>query len=248
MMTGETRESLVEGMIVACTVKKTFSDHIEVKLECGIEGGISETEFPEEMAQNHIEPRSMWSPHSTIQAKLTFIDRKKLQAQLTLRENEMRTPFRRVHDHGYDEWDDEQEDRDKKEARKALEQKAGRQQRVIKHPLFKPFNTIQSIEALRNQPRGECIIRPSSKGPDHLAVTWKIANDVYQHIDVVELDKENEFSVGRKLTISSGSSRYTYGDLDELIVNHVRAMAKKVDEMTNDERFQSGSRTQTGEH
>jgi transcription elongation factor SPT6 len=156
----------------------------------------------------------------------------------------MRTPYRRVFDHGFDEWDDEQEDRDKKEARKAQEQSgSGRQQRVIKHPLFKPFNTTQAVEALRNQSRGECIIRPSSKGPDHLAVTWKIADGVYQHIDVVELDKENEFSVGRKLRIGG---KLTYSDLDELIVLHVQAMAKKVDEMTNDEKYQNGTKEQTG--
>ncbi|SMR43934.1 unnamed protein product [Zymoseptoria tritici ST99CH_3D1] len=241
MMTGETRESLKDGMIVACSIKKTFSDHIEVKLECGIDGGISETEFPEDMVQNQLEPRAVWSRDQVIQAKLTFIDRKKLTAQLTLRENEMRTPYRRSFDHGFDEWDDEQEDRDKKAARKAIEQKVGRQQRVIKHPLFKPFGSVQAVEALRNQSRGECIIRPSSNGTDHLAVTWKIANDVYQHIDVLELDKENEFSVGRKLKVGS----YVYSDLDELIVLHVQAMAKKVDEMTNDDKFKDLSKKET---
>lgn len=245
MMTGETRESLRDNMIVAVSVKRTFPDHIEVKLECGIDGGISETEFPEEMVQAHREPKSVWSMHQTIQAKITFIDRKKLTAQLTLRENEMRTPYRREFDHGFDEWDDDQEERDKKEARKAIEKKVGRQQRVIKHPLFKPFNSIQAVGALRNQSRGDCIIRPSSKGPDHLAVTWKIANDVFQHIDVLELDKENEFSVGRTLKVGG---KYTYSDLDELIVLHVQAMSKKVDEMTSDDRYQNGNKQQAGKH
>jgi transcription elongation factor SPT6 len=87
------------------------------------------------------------------------------------------------------------------------------------------------------------VIRPSSKGPDHLAVTWKVADGIYQHIDVLELDKENEFSVGKTLRVAG---KFNYSDLDELIVLHVAAMAKKVDEMFNDERFQSTTKQQTG--
>lgn len=242
-LTGETKDSLREGMIVPVSVKKTFPDHIEVKLDSGIEGGISEMEFPEDMVKNQIEPRSMWPTFTVLQAKVTFVDRRKLTAQLTLRESELRNPLRNNFDHGMDEWDEDQEARDKKAAKKAIESKGGRQQRVIKHSLFRNFNSAQAVEALRNQNRGDCIIRPSSKGPDHLAVTWKIADDVYQHIDVLELDKENEFSVGRTLKIKPS---YNYSDLDELIVLHVQAMAKKVNEMTIDDRYQSGSKQQTG--
>lgn len=242
-LTGETRDSLKEGMIIPVSVKRTYPDHIEVKLDCGIDGGISEMEYPEEMVRNSIEPRQMWTPHQIIQAKLTFVDRRKLTAQLTMRESELKQPFRNVTDHGLDEWDEDQEARDKKQAKKALESKSGRQQRVIKHTLFRNFNSIQAVEALKNQSRGDCIIRPSSKGPDHLAVTWKIADGVYQHIDVLELDKENEFSVGKTLKVQG---KYTYSDLDELIVLHVQAMAKKVDEMSNDDRYQTGTKQQAG--
>lgn len=242
MMTGETENSLQEGMIVPVSVKKAFSDHIEVKLDCGIEGGISAGEFPDDVVKNQLEARQVFVVHQTIQAKLQFLDRKKLTAQLSLRDTQLREPFRRQFDHELDEWDAEQEERDRKEAKKASNDEAGRAQRVIKHPLFRPFNTVQAIDFLASQGRGDCVIRPSSKGPDHLAVTWKVHEDVYAHIDVLELDKENEFSVGRTLKIG----RSSYSDLDELIVLHVKAMAKKVEEMMGDEKYQSGSREQTG--
>jgi hypothetical protein len=61
--------------------------------------------------------------------------------------------------------------------------------------------------------------------------------------DVLELDKANEFSVGRQLRVGR---KYTYGDLDELIVSHIKSMARKVDEMTTHEKFQRGSRAETG--
>lgn len=44
--------------------------------------------------------------------------------------------------------------------------------------------------------QGEVIIRPSSKGADHLTITWKVADGIYQHIDVREEGKANAFSLG----------------------------------------------------
>jgi transcription elongation factor SPT6 len=101
MMTGETETSLQEGMIIPVSVKRTSSDHIEVKLDCGVDGNISSSEFPDQVTNNQLEPRQVWSIHSTILAKITHIDRKKLHAQLTMRVNEMKNPFRRQFDHDY---------------------------------------------------------------------------------------------------------------------------------------------------
>ena len=264
MMTGETETSLQEGMIIPVSVKRTSSDHIEVKLDCGVDGNISSSEFPDEVTNNQLEPRQVWSIHQTIRAKITHIDRKKLHAQLTMRDNEMKNPFRRQFDHDYgksttngifslqyiltdkitDEWDEDQEARDQREAKRATQKQAGRIQRVVKHSLFRPYNSHQA-EAELSQPnvnRGDCIIRPSSKGADHLAVTWKVHDNVYQHIDVLELDKENEYSVGRTLRVG----KFSYSDLDELIVLHVKAMAKKVDEMCGDEKYQNLSKEALG--
>ena len=244
MLTGETRDSLTENMIVPVSVKRTFADRIEVKLDCGIDGQITEMGFPEDVVSQRLEPRNVWAPHQTIQAKLVFLDRKKLSAGLSLKEEDLRKPYRRPQDHGMDEWDDELEERDRKEAKKITDAGAGRAQRVIKHPFFRPFNSQQAEDFLAQQGRGDCVIRPSSKGPDHLAVTWKIHDGLYQHVDVLELDKENEFSVGKTLKIGG---KYTYSDLDELIARHIKAMSNKVNEMMADDRYQADfSKQQTG--
>ncbi|KAK5115322.1 hypothetical protein LTR62_001522 [Meristemomyces frigidus] len=246
MLTGETRDTLQEGMIVSASVKRTFGDHIETRLDCGMLGTVADSEFPEEIFQavqdGSREPRQIWATHQVIRGKVKFLNKKTLEAELTLREVEMRRPFRRQLDHGLDEWDEELEARDRKDARKVVDKETGRAQRVIKHPDFRPFNTAQAIEFLGGMSRGSCVIRPSSMGPDHLAVTWKVFDGVFKHIDVLELDKENEFSVGRVLRIGG---KWSYSDLDELIAEHVRTMAKKVEEMMGDERYQKGSRTQT---
>lgn len=101
MLTGETATSLQEHMIIPVSVKRTSSEHIEVKLDCGVDGNISSSEFPDEVTNNGLEPRQVWSIHQTIRAKITHLDRKKLHAQLTMRDNEMRNPFRRQFDHDY---------------------------------------------------------------------------------------------------------------------------------------------------
>ena len=231
-------------MIIPVKIRKVFSDHIEVKLDCGIEGGVSSGDYPNGVGgEGGIDPRQVYTINQTVQARLNFLNRKGLSAQLTFKEDALRRTLNKHLDRMPGEWDEHQEADDKRAAQKEKETKAGRAQRVIKHPLFRPFGSTQAEEYLGSQNIGDVIIRPSSKGLDHLAITWKVADGVYQHIDVLELNKENEFAVGKTLRIGN---KYTYGDLDELIVNHVKATAKKVDEIMNDERYQKGSKTDTG--
>lgn len=239
MLTGETHESLCEGMIVSVNMRVVKEDFAIAKLDSGIEGRVEPQEGSDvpNMPLNRI-----FSVGQTAQAKLLELDRRNFAARLSLREQMLRIPYRKRVDHDPGSWDVVQEHKDKEEL-KEKDKATGRTQRVVKHPLFKPFNSTQAEEYLGSQATGDAVIRPSSKGNDHLAVTWKVADGVYQHIDVLELQKENEFSVGRTLRIGG---KYTYSDLDELIVDHVKAMAKKVDEMMQHEKYQSGSKTDTG--
>ena len=239
MFTGETPESLCEGMIVPISIKKVADDYVEAKMDCGIEGTVPALAISN---RPDVSAKQLFSAHQTVQAKITYLNRKQLSANFSLREDELQRPYRKEVDHMRDEWDDEQEGKDK-ESMMEKNDVSGRTQRVIKHPLFKPFNSIQAEEYLGSQARGDLVIRPSSKGLDHLAVTWKVSDNIYQHIDVLELDKSNQLSSGTTLKIGG---RYNYSDLDELIVNHVKAMAKKVDEMMLHEKYQSLSKADTG--
>ncbi|KAI9671942.1 MAG: Transcription elongation factor spt6 [Caeruleum heppii] len=241
MLTGETRDSLCTGMIVPVSIKRVLNmEHqLDVQLDSGVKGIIMENEISDRIED--VSLGQLFSVHQTLQAKILHLSRSAMEATLTIREEVLRKPYRRELDHMRDEWDEQQEERDK-EMLQVKDKESGRAQRVIKHPLFRNFNSAQAEEYLGSQARGDVVIRPSSKGLDHIAVTWKVSDNVYQHIDVLELDKENEFSVGRILKIGR---RYTYSDLDELVVNHVKAMAKKVDEMTGHEKFQRGTKAET---
>lgn len=75
--------------------------------------------------------------------------------------------------------------------------------------------------------QGEAIIRPSSKGDDHLTVTWKVTDEVHQHIDIREEGKENKYSLGRSLWIGNEE----FEDLDEIIARHINPMAAYTSEL-----------------
>ncbi|KAI1372941.1 transcription elongation factor Spt6 [Hypoxylon crocopeplum] len=234
MFTGENKDSLAEGMIVSVNLRVVKDDFAIAKLDCGIEGRI---EAHEVSHRGNMSIRDVIYVGQTVQAKIVDLNRKEFLAKLTLREDALRRPYKKPNDHDRGTWDFRLEEDDKDSLREK-DKVTGRTQRVIKHPLFKPFNSTQAEEYLGSQGPGDVVIRPSSKGNDHLTVTWKVADGVYQHIDVLELQKETEFSVGKTLRIGG---KYTYSDLDELIVEHVKAMAKKVDEMMGHEKFKKGS-------
>ncbi|KAK2592786.1 Transcription elongation factor spt6 [Conoideocrella luteorostrata] len=236
MFTGETASSLCEGMIVPVNVRVVRDDFAIVKLDCGIEGRV---EAHEVTSRSSV--KDVLSTGQTVQGKILELNYKDFMAKLSMREDSLRIPYKRPINFGRDGWDYNLEGADKDELREK-DQTTGRTQRVVKHPNFKPFNSIQAEEYLGSQPPGEVIIRPSSKGNDHLAITWKVADNVYQHIDVLEMQKDTEFSVGKLLRIGG---KYTYTDLDELIVDHVKAMARKVEELMRHDKYQSRSRSET---
>jgi transcription elongation factor SPT6 len=239
MFTGETRDSLCEGMIVPMSVKKVHDDLVEGKLDCGVLGQVEAVDISSRL---DVSAKQLYQQGQTVQAKIMSLHRKTFTAKMSLDEEQLRRPYRKEYDRMVGEWDEQQEQMDK-ENMEEKNQVSGRTQRVIKHPLFRSFNAAQAEEYLGSQARGDVVIRPSSKGHDHLAVTWKVSDNVYQHIDVLELGKENEFSVGKTLRVGG---KYNYSDLDELIVNHVKAMARKVDEMMLHEKYQQFSKADAG--
>lgn len=75
--------------------------------------------------------------------------------------------------------------------------------RVIAHPSFHNINFKQAEKMMETMDQGDVIIRPSSKGENHLTVTWKVSESIYQHVDVREEGKENAFSLGSTLWINN---------------------------------------------
>lgn len=240
MLTGETRESIQIGSIVSGTVKRVTGRQLIISLSGGIDGVAEAGNISDDRSVPLVQ---QFAPGQAVQAEVLAIDYGALFAHVNTRHKAVLEAAKRFEEKTVEakrdqlHWNSTAEKRDISIASRRSEHRQ-RQLRVIKHPLFRPFSAKEAEAFLAPLQRGDLVIRPSSLGMDHLVVTWKVSDQIYQHIDVLELDKPNEYALGRTLQIG----QYRYSDLDELIIMHVQSMARKVDEMGTCEKFQKGNR------
>ncbi|KAK9370436.1 SH2 domain-containing protein [Lipomyces kononenkoae] len=241
MLTGETPETLAQGMVVPVNIRKVADRYLVARLACGIDGNVTAMEMTSRTDMPY--PSALFYYGQTVRALVKHVNYGTFQAELSLVEEAVEEALKHpVLPYGKkererDKWDEYEEDRDRALFAENRE-KEQRATRVIKHRLFKPFSAKQAEEYLAPLQRGDLVIRPSSKGSDHIAITWKVAEGVYQHLAVLELEKENDYSIGKALRVADSK----YSDLDELIFMHVQAMVRKVDEMMSSEKFQKGTK------
>ncbi|GAA5911597.1 hypothetical protein JCM6882_008048 [Rhodosporidiobolus microsporus] len=233
MFTGETRATLDAGLIIPVRVLRVAPDEmVIVRLDCGIEGNIA-AEF-----RTDSQTYSKLKPGQTLQAVVMEIRYAEMRADLTTQETLVGAGDlgrRMVRTDAF--FDGEKAAARQHAAGQGKAKQTGRVKRIINHPNFQDVSAGKAEELLSNMQRGDCIIRPSSR-EDHLAVTWKVDEGLYQHIAVHELNKPNEYSIGTQLRVSD---KHRYSDLDELIDAHIKQMARKVNEITNSDRWK-GSR------
>ncbi|XP_025986196.2 LOW QUALITY PROTEIN: transcription elongation factor SPT6 [Solenopsis invicta] len=129
----------------------------------------------------------------------------------------------------------EQKDIKVEEDAKKAKQRQIYVKRVIIHPAFHNISFAETVKLMQTMKQGEAIVRPSSKGADHLTVTWKVTDDILQHINVREEGKENAFSLGQSLWIGNEE----FEDLDEIIARHVNPMAAYVSELVDFKYYKS---------
>lgn len=105
--------------------------------------------------------------------------------------------------------------------------------RKIDHPYFRNFNFHEVTEYLKDKEPGEIIIRPSSKGDNYLAVSFKFFGDTYINLDVREEKKVDRFSLGKELYVYNKK----YDDLDEIEFRCVRPMMEFAKQLIEYEKY-----------
>ena len=236
MLSGETERTIGRGIKVTATVRRALASRVFCQLESGMDA-ILLREYVSDDDHAVLSCEEAFRPRQAIRAVVIDPEPSRMQVKISTRESDLRQgvpylqPFR---DEPYNNLDRQASAADQMAQRKR--RAAGKVKRVVNHPNWHVMNSGQAEQFLVNQNRGDVVIRPSSKGADHLAVTWKVDEDVYQHIDVQEIDKPNEYSVGRILRVAG---KYSYSDLDELIIHHVKAIAKKFDDMQVHEKYRA---------
>ena len=237
MLTGETRDTLHAGVIVPANIRKVSDRFAMARLSCGVEGNISGSEMADPGTLSRGELPYQFG--STVQVVVKTVNYAAFTCELSTRQSEINRASEKLKRTNQDpkKWNYAAQEADQAKIATKHEEET-RTRRIIKHPLFRLLNSGQAEEYLAPLQRGDLVIRPSSRGNDHIAITWKVGDMLYQHIDVLEIGKTNEYSLGRTLQVGKDK----YSDLDELIIMHIQAMARKVDEMVASDKFQKGSR------
>ena len=106
--------------------------------------------------------------------------------------------------------------------------------RLVYHPLFQNCNYIEAQEKLKGRGAGAVIIRPSSKGPNALSITWAFQEGLFAHIEVEERGKKaGEIGLGKELYIRGMDEPFS--DLDEIYSRYIIPMNELVNSMVANE-------------
>ncbi|KAI7905581.1 SH2 domain-containing protein [Cokeromyces recurvatus] len=243
MVTGETRQTLSEGFIIPAMVVAIRGKFANCVLDSGLEGMIYIDNVADERIMN---VSDVLQVGQTVNCKVLRIDRDKFMVDLSCKPSDTKPGsdfnLRKLPEDPY--YDRVEETKEREEHRASSRRKQARSTRVIKHPLFRPFNHIEAEEYLSTRQRGDIVIRPSSHGYDHIAITWKVDDDIYQHVDVVEVKNKNDIHAPARLKIGN----YTFEDLDELIVTYIEAVARKVEELMAHPKYRPGGIRALNDH
>ncbi|KAJ3101887.1 Transcription elongation factor spt6 [Phlyctochytrium planicorne] len=229
MLTNENSETLRPGIVMPCRVIKVFERFVKVVLNSGLEGIIHNSKFPLNS--------SGFTENQFIQAAILSVDVEKAQVELDAREDAVGKEWlqrigQTLHDK---DWNAELEMSDDRKRPVIMRPQKPKQARSVQHPFWKNFTYQEAVDYLSSERmrRGSIVIRPSTKGNDHLSMTWKIDENVFQHIDISESRKENEWSVGKVLTVENKQ----YDDLDEIVATYIEPMGAFFNEVTQHPKF-----------
>lgn len=168
-------------------------------------------------------PEERVRPGQTIHCRVTKIDVERFSVTATSRSSDLMDrngEWRPNKDTFYDTMAEANVLKAEEDAKK-LKHRQSYTKRVIVHPSFKNIGFKEAEKIMASMEQGEVIVRPSSKGTNHLTVTWKVGEGICQHVDVREEGKENAFSLGQTLLIGQDE----FEDLDEIIARYINPMA-----------------------
>uniref|UniRef100_A0A8C7N0I6 Transcription elongation factor SPT6 n=1 Tax=Oncorhynchus kisutch TaxID=8019 RepID=A0A8C7N0I6_ONCKI len=206
---------------------------VRARMDNGVQGFIP-TKFLSDKVVKHPEERVKVG--MTVHCRIMKIDIEKFNVDLTCRTSDLmdkNNEWKLPKDSYYD-FDTETEDTKTEEERKKKQQRTTYIKRVIAHPSFHNINFKQAEKMMESMDQGDVVIRPSSKGENHLTVTWKVADGIYQHVDVREEGKENAFSLGHTLWINTEE----FEDLDEITARYIQPMAAFARDLLGHKYFQ----------
>lgn len=195
---------------------------VKVKLDNGLLGTITNKFLSDGEVSD---PLTRVKMGMTIHCRVMKVQADRFSIELTCRSSDLKDPHNRwkqAKDSAYDFEAEEEDARKEQDSKKRNTNQKSYRKRVIIHDSFKNIDFRTAERILNESAQGALIIRPSSKGDDHLTLSWKVYDGIHQHVDIREEGKTNPFSLGSKLFIDTEE----FEDLDEIVARYVNPMAQ----------------------
>eukprot|EP01133_Synstelium_polycarpum_P008015 gene8015-9416_t len=244
-LTGETDQTLRIGTLVSVTSFRNSEEGVKVRLENGLEGTI-----PQDSLSDNNDIKSL-PRATTLNCRVTGIFKEAFSVNLSCKQSDLDNShweekiFYELKDNGANPYlvlGEAPKPVERKKVSAAVRREK-RVKRVVIHPLWHSFTCAEAEAYLQDKPIGEAILRPSSKGMDHITVTFKFWDTIILHHDIKEGDKPNAVSLGKSFYLGDAK----YDSLDEILARHVEYLINNLNEVRNHRYWRSGTRTQIDE-
>ncbi|KAL9860887.1 Transcription elongation factor SPT6 [Arabidopsis thaliana] len=242
MISGETKETIGEGRIVQATVKKVTSGKAKCVLDCGLPGILLKEDYSDD-GKDIVDLSNKLCEGDIVTCKVKSILKQRYHVLLVCKESEMRK-HRNLGDVD-DYYHEEERNSVLIEKEKVPKEKKQFKSRMIVHPRFQNITAEQATVYLSDKNIGESIVRPSSRGLNHLTLMIKISDNVYANKEIIEGEKENKDIVSLQRigkTLKIGNE--TFEDLDEVMDRYVDPLVTHLMTMLNHRKFRTGTKSE----
>ncbi|ODV94945.1 hypothetical protein PACTADRAFT_50786 [Pachysolen tannophilus NRRL Y-2460] len=224
MLTGETKETFNVGTILPINLRRVDNRFMigltQFEVDCKINGDKIDYSNGRE-----------YNIGQTVQGVVTRCDYYQFKCEVSLLKQDIQLYSEQPKPYKIDDlWDFKAEYEDI-QLEKERENSERRSTQILQHPLFHNFNSRQAEEYLAPRMIGECVIRPSSLGENHFTITLKIANQLFQHIVVVQVRNQLNNTTSYRI------DKETFEDMDEVVAKYVEELTASIDAMVSHEKF-----------
>lgn len=187
LLTRETDDTLYEKMVTGCLVERIFEKNVKVKLTANeLDGYIYIANLSADRIDSCFDHAK---PGQFINCAIKSIDKAKFSVELTAKPMDLedaldetaRREKRRADSSYFVQWEED----DERDVAMDAKKKAVKERKVIRHRYYKNMDYKAAEAYLADQEDGAVVIRPSTKGMDHISLTWKIHSTLYQHIGIL---------------------------------------------------------------
>jgi transcription elongation factor SPT6 len=235
---------LERGKVVKCTVTQIREKFIRTRLENGFSGII----WPRFASANRDFANAV-KVGQELEGVIQEVDMGRLSVSISILPGDIENALKlqsEIRDPYFDHDKLQQDEKLALELKKknaALSSTGNSLPAVIKHPLFRPFNTHQAMLYLSKKHSGEAVVRPNSNVENQFCISWVVLPEIIQHLDVVFDTKSSKYYIKKnRPTDHRPSSGEFYHDIDEILFRYIEACASQVEKVTSHRKYEDGLR------